>query len=560
MTTAKRVYLYLVSLVALVLLAVGVGRLIGLLLALLGATQPVTLAGDDVNVRQFSLSLAMILIGGGVWWGFWHSIQKNVAANPFETGAAFRKLYLNFIQAISALIGLAAAIDTFNWMFGGFRSSDYPPMRLATFIAAAAVWYFHWRLSEREGHPTSAALTLRRWYIYILSAWGLSLLAVNVVQFISSTGSFLPFWTPSLVAGNYWNAVSENLSGALVGGVAWWFFWFKMARGDAGSTLRQVYYYLFAIPGSAIAGLVAFTTMLYWLAGYFFGLSSDGGVYFRFLNWTLPTVLVAAGVWFYHQRMAQEEAETNAGKQFSARRIYLYLMSFISLGTLVAGLVVLTGILLDWIISAVSPGIILNTSGWWQGQLSASLALLVVGVPIWVYFWSNVLKMVFAGGDAERRARSRRVFLYIVLGASILATVAALVNLVYMLLNAILQGGSADFLRSIKWSIQSLAVSIPLLVYFWSVIKADQKLGAEAVAAHKEVSLIVPESAAGLAEKLEAALGYRIKVLRSLSEIHYSDATDDEIASIANQIRSAQGRRVMLVSGPAGWLVIPYQE
>jgi hypothetical protein len=81
MTTAKRVYLYLVSLVALVLLAVGVGWLIGLLLALLGATQPVTLAGGDVNVQQFSLSLAMILIGGGVWWGFWHSIQKNVAAN-----------------------------------------------------------------------------------------------------------------------------------------------------------------------------------------------------------------------------------------------------------------------------------------------------------------------------------------------------------------------------------------------------------------------------------------------------------------------------------------------
>jgi hypothetical protein len=306
--------------------------------------------------------------------------------------------------------------------------------------------------------------------------------------------------------------------------------------------------------------LVALTTILYWLTGYFVGLSSQGGAYFSFLNWTLAAVLVAAGMWFYHQRLAQEEADAAAEKHFSARRVHLYLMSFISLGTLVAGLVVLIGILLDWIISATSHGVIVSTSGWWQGQLSASLSLLVVGVPIWAYFWGNVLKMMFAGGDAERRARSRRVFLYVVLGASILATVAALVNLVYMLLNAVLQGGAEDLLRSIKWSIQSLSVSIPVLVYFWSVIKADQKLGAEAVAAHKDVTLIVTDSGAALAKKLEAALGYRIKILRSLSEMPYPDASDDEIASIANQIQSAPGRKLILVRGEIGWLPVPYQD
>jgi hypothetical protein len=557
MTTAKRVYLYLVSLVALVILAVGTGRLLGLLLALPVANRGVALVGGSFDTQQLSLSLAMILIGGGVWWGFWYNIRNKAASDSAEIGAAFRKLYLNFVQALSALIGLAAAIDAFNWLFGGLQSSDYPPMRLATLAVASVVWYFHWRLSEREGHPSPSGVTLRRWYVYILSGWGLTLLAVNVVQFISNTVSFLPFWDPALVSGNYWNTAAENLSGTLVGGITWWFFWFKMARRDAGSTLRQVYYYLFAIPGSAIAGLVALTNMLYGLTGYFVGLSS-GGAYFRFLNWTLPAALVAAGIWFYHQHLAQEEAEATDGKTFSARRIYLYLMSFISLGTLVAGLVVLIGILLDWMINAVSPGIIISSSNWWQGQLSASLALLIVGVPIWVYFWSNVLKMMLAGGDAECRARSRRIFLYVILGASILASVAALVNLVYLLINALFQGGTADLLRSIKWSIQSLAVSIPVLLYFWGIVRADQKLGAETVAAHKDVTLIVADSETGMIKALEAALGYRLKVLHSLSGIKYPDASDDEITSIVNQIQLTPGRKIMLVATSQGWLVIPY--
>jgi hypothetical protein len=253
MTTAKRVYLYLVSLVALVLLAVGVGRLFGLLLALPGATQAVTLAGNDVNIQQFSLSLAMILIGGGVWWGFWHSIQKSVAANPAETGAAFRKLYLNFIQTLSALIGLAAAIDSFGWLFGGLKSSGYPPMRLATFVVAAAVWYFHWIVSEKEGHPNAAAKTLRRWYIYILSGWGLALLAVNIVQFISNTAAFLPsglrHWLPQLL-----ECCVRKPQQRPCRRCDRWFFWFRMARGDAGSTLRQVFFTCLPYPVAPLRG------------------------------------------------------------------------------------------------------------------------------------------------------------------------------------------------------------------------------------------------------------------------------------------------------------------
>ncbi len=563
MTTAKRVFLYMVTLVALVLLAVGSGWLLSLLLKLVGGQQSVIPGINSVNSQQLSLGLAMILIGGGLWLGFWRGIQKGVAANPNETGASFRKLYLNFVQLEAALTGLIAAISSFDWLLGGAKQSEYPPVQIATFIVASIVWFYHWRLSEKEGHPTSAARTLRRWYIYILSAWGLGFFSVSTVLFIGNAVSFLPIWGTSLVHGSFVHDVIKILSGVFVGGLTWGFFWFRMARKDAGSTLRQIYYYLIAISVSAIACLAALTTTMYWLFGFAMGLpANSGGSYFHFLVWTLPTMIVAAWVWFYHHTMAQGEAVATEQKHLSARRVYLYLMSVISLGTMIAGIVALIGILLDVLINAISSDTIIRASGWWQGQLSMSLALLVVGIPIWIYFWRNVLKMVLDGGAVERRMRSRRVFLYAILGFSILATVGSSVNLIYLVLNALLQSQSPGLLHSMKGSLQTLAVASPLLIYFWRIVKGDQRLGAETVITLKEVTVMVPKSGVNIAESLESRIGYRIKILVSLADFipeNHSGA-EDELNRLIGQIQSAPGNKIMLVLNVDGWLILPYQE
>jgi hypothetical protein len=562
MTTAKRVFLYLVSLVALALLAVGSGWLLSLCFDLLVAQIAVAPIKSSFNSQQLSLGLAMILIGGGLWLGFWRNIQKGVAADPVEIGTPFRKLYLNFVQLEAALTGLMAAISSLDWLLGGAKHAEYPPVQLATFIVASFVWFYHWRLSEKEGQPTLAARTLRRWYIYILSAWGLGLFSISIVLFIGNAASFLPIWGSTLIHGSFVNDVLRIMSGVLVGGLTWGFFWFRMARNDAGSTLRQIYFYLITISGSAIAGLTALAATLYWLIGFAAGLPAGDRPYFHFLVWTLPTMIVAAGVWLFHHKLAQEEAAGTEEKHLSARRVYLYLMSVISLGTLIAGMVALIGILLDVIITTVSRETIINAPGWWQGQLSMSLALLGVGVPIWIYYWRNVLKMTLVGGTAERRARSRRIFLYAVLGFSILATVASSVNLIYLVLNALLQSGSPALLRSMKGSLQALAVALPLLIYFWRIVKSDQRLGAETVTPQKEVTVVFPQSGVIILERLEALLGYRTKALLSLADFipENQSGSDDELNRLKDQIQSAPGNKVMLVMDANQWLVIPYQE
>ncbi len=126
----------------------------------------------------------------------------------------------------------------------------------------------------------------------------------------------------------------------------------------------------------------------------------------------------------------------------------------------------------------------LPAPGWWRVQLSLCLSLLIVGVPLWLYYWNWTMQRAAEGGLVEWRARSRRIYLYFFVGAAIVTLAADLVNVVYQVLFGILQGTfGVNALRLSKWSIQSLVVAIPILIYHWQIVRQEQRRGAEAAPA-----------------------------------------------------------------------------
>jgi hypothetical protein len=560
MSTAKRVYFYLVYTIALGMFSAGVSMLLRLCFDLI-TKYPATQIGAQAFSRQtLSLGLAMLIIGGALWFLFWRAIQRNVSRNLAEIGSAIRKLFLNLITAVSALVGLYAAAGFLKWMMAGAVLNQFPSGELARLIVTGVIWYYHWRLTEEEGQPSPEAKTLRRWYVYLLSGWGLVALSVNLAGLVNNAVLHLPVWGTTIVSGEFWNkGAQSNLSWILLGGAIWGFHWFRMARGDFDSTLRQVYLYLLAISGGAIAGLVALTTSLFKVFRFAFGtLSTPTDTYFQFLGWTVPTMLVAAAVWVYHHHVTQEEA-AHARQRLSAQRVHSYLMSFIGLGTLIAGLIIVLGVLLDIPLRA---GSIVVTPGWWYSQLSVSLALLVVATPIWLYYWNGALQLA-AKGVAERRARSRRIFLYIVVGAAIVTLAADLINVVYQLLNGLLQGTSGtDVLRHSKWSLQTLVVAVPVLIYHWRTLRQDQRLGAEVTAKRKIVTVLVSDRAAGLASQIEEKLGYKVHTLHYLGRKPkgFPALSNKEISRLVAEIKAAPGTKVMLIATGGKITVLPYQE
>lgn len=566
MSATKRFFFYVFSLIGLGMLAGGAGTILNLLFSTITRQTGAQVGGQSFSMTTLSLGLALLVIGGVLWSFFWMAVRRATTGNIEETGSLIRKLYIILILLVSISVAIPAAMVLLQWVLSGFNLTVFQSMGPAILIVTGVIWYYHWRIEEKEGQPSSDAKTLRRWYVYILATWGLGWLSTSLVQLIYSGILHLPVWGTKVSSGAFWNVATMNfVSGILLGTAIWVFHWFKMARGDTDSTLRQVYLYLITILGGVLAGLTALTFFLDRLLRYPFGhLSGSTDGYFQFLGWTIPTALVAAAIWNYHRNIVQEEAGRAPELRFSARRVYSYLMSLISLGTLVAGLILLFGILLNLLTNSTSQPVVVAGPGVWRDLLSLSLAFLIVATPMWFYYWNRVIKMVAAGGVEERGARTRRVYLYLILGAAIAMLAADLINIVFRVLNGLLQGNfGASVLRQTQWSLQTLIVALPVLLYHWRVLRRDQILGAETVPLRKKVvTLLAPESATGIASRIEEKQGSRIRLLRysSQSQLTAPSLSDEEFNKLISDIESATTAKVMLVVTGTGILVLPYEE
>jgi hypothetical protein len=561
MSSIRRVYFYLVTLITLGILAAGVRGLLFLLFDIT-LNGPSSIGRQSFIQQQLSLGLAMLVIGGPLWYFYWRAVQRNVGTNDKEIGAPMRGLFISLILTVTAIVALFAGSNCLKWVMSGFSSSQDAAGSLATFLVSALIWFYYFRISEGEGLHSTASRTLRRWYIYIVSGWGLVWLTAGVVQLVDAGFLVLPIWGQSLISRTFWSdTVRNNVSWIIIGGVWWAFHWFRLSIRDIGSTLRQVYVYLLAIVGSSITGLVALVITLYETFVWALAPGAASAGYFEFLGWTVPTIVVAAAVWTYHQFLSQEEASELHESLLSARRIHLYIMSFIGLGTLVSGLIMLLGILVDLLINNLSFSVSIQP-GWWQKQLSLTVAFLLVATPLWLYYWGKVMGLSTAGGLVEWKARSRRIYLYVIIGAAIIALAADLVNIVYQLLTGVLAGSFVvNLLRNSKWSIQSLIVAAPLLWYHWQIAREDQGKGAEKAASHKLVSIIAGNQSRELISSLEARLGNNMRVLRlSGTEGESPVLSDEEIGNIVAEIESSASNSIMLVVHGGRVLVLPYDE
>ncbi len=561
MSTTRRLYLYLITLVALSVLAGGVGQLIWLFLDTTIRTQTIQVGGRAFSYQQLSLGLAMTVIGGPLWFFFWRSIQRRVTGNTDETGAALRKFYLNLVLLVTSLTAIVGAASSLKWLLAGANRVDFAAGPLSSFIVAGVIWLYHCNISEAEGHPSPEARTLRRWYVYILSGFGLVWLAESLVEFISAGVLTLPLWGGTLVSAGFWNGSTQMaVTRIIFGGLAWYFHWFRMAKDDFESILRQVYFYLLTVSGGAIAALVAATItaqrIITWALG---GVTGSVSGYFQFIGWAIPTMVIGAAIWSYHQRLVKEESAQLTERRQSAERVHHYLMSFIGLGTMTAGLILLFAVIINLVIGVAGKPITVGT-GWWQSLLGLCLAMLVVGTPLWWYYWGRVLKRAEGGRIEEWRASSRRIFLYAVVVISIGTLIADFVNIVYQILNGVLQGHAGNIVRESRWSLQTLLVAAPVLWYHWRIIRTDQRRGAEVLAMRRTVTLLTYDRTGALASKIRERLGYQIRVLHRAGMGEEATITEEDLDRIATEVRSAPAPSVVLIAIEGKLVVVPYQE
>ena len=145
MRTIKGVYFYTISLSTVGIFAAGGHMLLrlGLDIIIKGPTL-IQMETPGFIREQLSLGLALLVIGGALWFLFWRAVQRQVSESPAEVGAAIRKLFLNIFLAAAALVGLYMAVGFLRWLMAGVQLAQFASCGLDTSIVAGALCSCCW--------------------------------------------------------------------------------------------------------------------------------------------------------------------------------------------------------------------------------------------------------------------------------------------------------------------------------------------------------------------------------------------------------------------------------
>lgn len=566
MSTIRRAYFYAVSLVTEALWAWGAGILLKLMLDEAIVGQTTLTRSSSYPAQQLALGLSLLVIPGAVWLLHWRTVQRHAAGDAKESGSALRKLYLSAILTASALTALMTSITVLRWLLGGAHIQSLPTGSLSAMLVALGIWYYNQQTDAGDAVPSATGKTLHRWYLYVTSSWSLAILSIGIVNLLAVMFDWA-FADAALAQNPFWGDQTQLRVASVLLGALWWaFHWFRLARGDYGSTLRHVYLYLFAIFGGAVTALVSLTIILFNLVKLTANAFHAGSVSNHYLVWTIPATIVGAAVWSYHWLAAKEESSTFEELRSAAKRVYYYLLSGLGLVELAAGIAFLIGLLLDLLLNALDQSaVMVSTSGWWQGQIALFLALLIVGLAVWSHFWTRV-QLDASTTAGERIVRSRKIYLYTFLCLSVVALVAGLVNILYKLVGAFL-GASTYFvaLTDMKWGLQIVIVAVPILLYHLDLMRQDMRAGSESRTQVRDVVAVLDqELAESVVPSLEAILGYHVRLLAlegaSVIGPPTGTVTEDTLKILAGTISSSPASKLLLLAQDGKLVIYPYEE
>ena len=287
---------------------------------------------------------------------------------------------------------------------------------------------------------------------------------------------------------------------------------------------------------------------------------------FDMLPGVVAGVAVGGALWGYHWAVARQEAGIAEHEVAAARRAYRYLVSAVGLVTLGVGLVAVVAVAVGVLSPDGGPDI--AGRDWWRNPLVLAITLLMVGAPVWGLHWREIQRAVGVGESEERAAQSRRVFIYVIFGVGVLLTLINMSVVLFQLFDAALGSGSvSEVLWEVRWSVGILVAAGSVSIYYWLVLREDRAATAglelpEAAAApaRKSVTALVAEMDLDVVRRLEARLGYGVRVWRRTdAETLAPTINDEEMAETEQRILEAESNQVLVLVDAGGIRVIPHQ-
>lgn len=489
MRTLRRVYIYTVAGVTLLIAAIGAVNLLGLGLdAIFRAFSDQTWiqGGPDWQRERLSLFVPLVAIATPIWYVHWRMAQRAVHGDDAVTerrslvrAIYFMILLLATLQMFFA--SLTSVIDISLRDILGARLEPYERDSIVTSLAivlvVSATWLFHiavYRQDVRaETEETRSALPPQL-YLYVASAIGAFMLLFGVADLIR-----LGVDAMADVArfGRWWRDPLASVAGLVVtGGLIWTLHWRATERelatsswwgkSERGTTLRWLYLIVILV-FTSIATLV------------YLGNGADGiarlalDVRVSARDTRLSTIagpllatLPFVACWYLHRRrlLAEPAIPGVTAPPVTMRRLLGYVMAFV--GLLFASSSI--AILLSEAVQAVTG------EGSWKGDIGWPAGVAIGAGALWAWSWLRTRQRFAEDPEAEQVSMTRRAYLFAVLGTAIVALVVGLAMTIYQVMQEVLGVSENTHLATeISLPLGITVITLGVAVYHGLLLRRD---------------------------------------------------------------------------------------
>ncbi|HEX5578743.1 MAG TPA: DUF5671 domain-containing protein, partial [Candidatus Limnocylindria bacterium] len=500
MQIVRRIYLYVMSGIALGVLLVGCQILLGVVFHTAGLG-----GGDRFSVIQpdreaLSLSAALIVVGLLVWGGHWLLIERSLRADSprrdEERGAAERALYLSVVLAVLLVFGVVAGVEILERAIarivgvrlggsfgGGADSGD----RLATVVVTGLAWAYHVLIRQRDlraGPLSGAGAWIPRVYLYGATLIGLIFTAYNIGNLLGAGSEAILGRTGGVGASSAARQAAIAIAGLLGWASVWLGHWWYATRLTVATGWRadserrsrlRVAFFVVAIGSTALATAIFGFMAINGALGEAMGVSGEFGRPSPTTTIVVPLVSLLPWVaaWWLHRAWLFGEARAaEDGRQVAtAERLLASVVGLIGLGALAAGVALLLGFLLEALLAGRQGG------SFSDGEVAAAVALILVGLVFWPWNWRRLEARRMGAPLEEAGSTVRRAYLLVVVGLSVVAGLGSLAYLLYRLFASILGATSpGSGLEELAAPVGILIVAVAGAAYHGLALRRDQEL------------------------------------------------------------------------------------
>lgn len=507
MRIVRRAYFYLVALISLEIVVWGGITLIRTLLN--------TTPGEE-SVNLISQGWALVLAGLPIFVLHWWVAQRDARHEPEERASLLRAIFLYAVR-IATLIpvvqNLMAVINRYllEWMDSSphlaFVGGDQVLVdNLTAIVINLLVWWLFERVlsAEWKSETVHSLISIRRIYRLVWVVYSLALTVGGTYQVML----YILHQMQSITQSTFTSWLANGLSLVLVGAPLWVNAWLTEQAAVIGhleerqSLLRLAVLYVLAVV-SAIAAVMTTGTVLAALLQWVLGEPTTLVEFLNNNNSALAGVLVAWVVWMYYGaqvRAAGRLSDFTTEQRAAIQRLYSSLLALLGCAVTFWGVWMLTNTMVDLVLQ--------DSIG--RPHINGALALIIVGLPVWVNNWLPVqaeARLTTDAGDHARRSVVRKGYLYLAMLLTVVGVMLATFSLIQGVLTQMMGEEIFNFRALFFERLQTLLVIVVWMLYHLHTLRSDGKLASQSLAnLHAAYpSLLILPGAHPLAAELSAA-------------------------------------------------------